>query len=65
MSVRDKELAALMLRLTGLDLTTADGRAGAGFLLREIEAQAPGALARMRAHADLRRAERRAFAGHS
>lgn len=48
MSDRDKELAALMQRLTGLDLTTADGRAGAGFILREIEAKAPGALARMR-----------------
>ncbi|EKY30627.1 hypothetical protein HMPREF0185_00206 [Brevundimonas diminuta 470-4] len=48
MSERDKELAALMLRLTGLDLTTADGRAGAGCILREIEAKAPCALARLR-----------------
>lgn len=49
MSEKDKELAALMLRLTGLDLSTADGRAGAGFILREIEAKAPGALGRLRA----------------
>lgn len=48
MSEQDKELAALMLRLTGLDLTTADGRAGAGCILREIESKAPGALARLR-----------------
>jgi hypothetical protein len=48
MSDRDKELAALMLQLTGLDLTTADGRAGAGCILREIETKAPGALARLR-----------------
>jgi len=37
-----------MLQLTGLDLSTADGRAGAGFIHREIEAKAPGALARLR-----------------
>ncbi len=48
MSNRDKELAALMLQLTGLDLTTADGRAGAGAILREIETKAPGTVARMR-----------------
>ncbi len=48
MSEKDKELAALMLQLTGLDLSTADGRAGAGFILRDIEAKAPGALARLR-----------------
>lgn len=44
----DKELAALMLRLTGLDLHSADGRAGAGAILREIETKAPGTVARMR-----------------
>ncbi len=44
----DKELAALMLQLTGLDLTTADGRAGSGAILREIEEKAPGSIARMR-----------------
>ena len=49
MSDRDKELAALVLQLTGLDLTTADGRAGAGCILREIETKEPGTLARLRA----------------
>ncbi|MEN5112858.1 hypothetical protein ABE453_02465 [Brevundimonas diminuta] len=44
----DKELAALMLRLVGLDLHSADGRAGAGAILREIETKAPGTLARLR-----------------
>ncbi|WP_312219618.1 hypothetical protein [Brevundimonas sp.] len=44
----DKELAALMLRLAGLDLHSADGRAGAGAILREIETKAPGSIARMR-----------------
>ncbi|WP_295042167.1 hypothetical protein [uncultured Paracoccus sp.] len=44
----DKELAALMLRLAGLDLHSADGRAGAGAILREIETKAPGTLARLR-----------------
>nr|WP_303683305.1 hypothetical protein [Brevundimonas naejangsanensis] len=55
MSERDKELAALMLRLTGLDLTTADGRAGSGAILREIEVKAPGSIARMQAGLALRR----------
>ncbi|WEK56506.1 MAG: hypothetical protein P0Y52_08025 [Candidatus Brevundimonas phytovorans] len=45
----DAELADLMLKLVGLDLTCADGRAGAGFILREIEAKAPGSIARMQA----------------
>lgn len=48
MSDQDKELTALMLQLTGLDLTTADGRAGAGAILREIETKAPGTLSRLR-----------------
>jgi len=55
MSEQDKELAALMLRLTGLDLTTADGRAGSGAILREIEVKVPGSIARMQAGLALRR----------
>lgn len=51
----DAELAGLMLQLVGLDLTRADGRAGAGSILREIEAKAPGSIARMRAGLALRR----------
>ncbi|MEN5229107.1 hypothetical protein [Brevundimonas naejangsanensis] len=48
MSDRDKELVALMLQLTGLDLRSADGRAGAGAILREIETKSPGTVARLR-----------------
>lgn len=55
MSDRDKELAALMAQLVEyLELNSADGRAGAGAILREIEAQAPSALARMRTACALR-----------
>ncbi|MFZ4165162.1 hypothetical protein [Brevundimonas sp. NPDC058933] len=52
----DIELADLMLQLVGLDLTSADVRAGAGAILREIEAKAPGSIARMQAGLALRRA---------
>ena len=52
---KDVELADLMMRLVGLDLSSADGRAGAGFLLREIESLAPGSIARMRAGLERRR----------
>lgn len=51
----DVELADLMLRLVGLDLTSADGRAGSGAILREIETTAPGSIARMQAGLALRR----------
>lgn len=44
----DAEMAALLIRLVeSLDLTSADGRAGTGAILREIETKAPGTLARM------------------
>lgn len=55
-SAQDTELADLMMQLVGLDLTSADGRAGAGSILREIEAKAPGTVARMQAGLALRRA---------
>ena len=55
-STPDTELADLMMQLVGLDLTSADGRAGAGSILREIEAKAPGTVARMQAGLALRRA---------
>lgn len=51
----DAYLANLMLQLVGLDLTSADGRAGAGAILREIEALAPGSIARMQAGLERRR----------
>lgn len=52
----DAELTDLMMQLVGLDLTSADGRAGSGAILREIEAKAPGSIARMQAGLALRRA---------
>ena len=52
----DAYLADLMLRLVGLDMTSADGRAGAGAILREIESLAPGSIARMQSGLALRRA---------
>jgi hypothetical protein len=51
----DTYLANLMLQLVGLDLTSADGRAGAGAILREIESLAPGSIARMQAGLERRR----------
>ena len=51
----DAYLANLMLQLVGLDLTSADGRAGAGAILREIETLAPGSIARMQAGLERRR----------
>jgi hypothetical protein len=51
----DAYLADLMMQLVGLDLTSADGRAGAGAILREIEALAPGSIARMQAGLERRR----------
>lgn len=61
----DAYLANLMLQLVGLDLTSADGRAGAGAILREIEALAPGSIARMQAGIALRRAALKAAPGHA
>lgn len=54
-TANDAYLADLMMQLVGLDLTSADGRAGAGAILREIETLAPGSLARMQAGLELRR----------
>ena len=54
-AAHDPELANLMIQLVGLDLTSADGRAGSGAILREIETKAPGSIARMQAGLALRR----------
>jgi len=44
----DTARATDMVRLVeGLDLDSADGRAGLGALLREIEQEAPGAIQRL------------------
>ena len=45
----------LLEALQGLDLTSADGRAGIGTLLAEIERLSPGAVLRQAAGIDLRR----------
>jgi len=49
------EIGRLLEALQGLDLTSADGRAGIGTLLAEIERLAPGAVLRQAAGIDLRR----------
>ena len=51
--------ATNMMRLVeGLEVDTADGRAGIMTLLREIEASAPGSLKRLAADLQMRRAAR-------
>ena len=40
----DEKTARLLDALKGLDLTSADGRAGIGTLLAEVERIAPGAI---------------------
>lgn len=53
----DEATADRMLRsIEGLDLTSADGRAGLTALLREIERAAPGAIERLSADIQIRRA---------
>lgn len=52
----DRLLAARLLEsLRGLDLTSADGRAGLGTALAEIERLSPGAIPQSAAGIDLRR----------
>jgi len=56
----DARQATLLLDcLGGLDLTSADGRAGLTALLAELERQAPGALQRLQADIAINRAARR------
>lgn len=47
--------ARLLAALQGLDLTSADGRAGINTLLSEIERACPGAILQEAAGIDLRR----------
>lgn len=52
----DETKAEVLLRLVrSLDVTSADGRAGLGCLLRELEAISPGAVKQMAAGIQLRR----------
>jgi hypothetical protein len=46
---------ALAKAIEGLDLTSAEGRAGVWTVLREIEAAASGLVEQMAAHLQLRR----------
>ena len=51
----EEKTALLLNALRGLDLTSADGRAGIGCLLAEIERLAPGAILQRAASIELRR----------
>lgn len=51
----DNPAARLLEGLEGLDLTSADGRAGIGALLAEIERLSPGAILQQAARIELRR----------
>jgi hypothetical protein len=51
----DDMAARLLAVVQGLDLTSADGRAGIGALLSEIERLSPGAIHQQAAGMDLRR----------
>lgn len=50
-----RSLESLLAPLQGLDLTSADGRAGIGCLLAEIERLSPGAVLQQAATIQLRR----------
>ena len=51
----DQHLATAKAAIATLDLSSADGRAGARTLLRQIEEQAPGSLEQTVASLQLRR----------
>ncbi len=55
MPAEDRIAARLLAALEGLDLTSADGRAGISTLLSEIERACPGAILRQAAGIELRR----------
>ena len=54
MPAEDRIAARLLEALEGLDLTSADGRAGIGTLLSEIERACPGAILQQAARIELR-----------
>ena len=54
MPVEDRIAARLLEALAGLDLTSADGRAGIHTLLSEIERACPGVLLQQAARMELR-----------
>ena len=54
MPAEDRIAARLLEALAGLDLTSADGRAGIHTLLSEIERACPGAILQQAARIELR-----------
>jgi hypothetical protein len=56
MRAEDRIAARLLEALEGLDLTSADGRAGIGTLLSEIERACPGVLLQQAARSPLQSA---------
>ena len=54
MPAEDRTAARLLEALQALDLTSADGRAGIGALLSEIERACPGVLLQQAARMELR-----------
>lgn len=55
----DEETTRILNTLKGVDLSSADGRAGIGRLLAEIERRAPGAILQSASRIELRRVVRR------
>lgn len=54
--IPDTDKTALLLKLIeGIEIDTADGRAGVRAILREIEAAAPGSVEMMAANLQMRR----------
>lgn len=58
MEHRSQDADRLRRSLEGLDLRSADGRAGLGALLREIERMEPGIVQRICAEIELRQLRR-------
>ena len=52
---KDEKTTRLLDAIRGIDLTSADGRAGIGSLLAEIERVSPGAILQRAASIELRR----------
>lgn len=55
----DEETTRILNTLKGVDLSSADGRAGIGRLLAEIERRAPGAILQSASRIDLQRVVQR------
>ena len=60
----DRLMATALQAIAGLDLDSADGRAGVMSMLRQIEEQAPGSVEQLAAGLQLRRAGVRTATAH-